>query len=533
MQIYFISKEISGTIEMLISKKSILIILALLSVLSCGKKYNNEEIEPNNTISSATLIETGKECKGFLDSENDVDNYLLRIDEEQLVRIELSGVKGVNHSIHVWKLVSGNPRPLKTIDDNRKSSPEEMANLFLEPGDYIIMVNHGSRDVKKGNSENSYTLRVTSRSALKEEKEPNDRAENANVINNGESITGFFSPSRNILNENLQYSYREEDWFSVDIVSGEENPVTVDLILTGVNGVDSILALYNSDMNELALSDNAGPGSAETITGFGIKTTGTYYIMVVSKSYQSNHSEPYELTLRTNIHDSRNELEPNNSFENAGRISENQVSGKINYSGDMDYFFYNDMKDSGVRIKLQCDPELDGVLTLYSSDKVKLFEVNNSGAGYEEIAPAVFTGKGIYATVSSSKYNSPDLSYRLTFEHFNMEGDFEKEPNNSIKDSNQFNKSISGFTSFKNDKDYYIIKTGDRAKFKINAVGPKNGAIRISTTDPMGYIIKTRTVTNGESISFQELFDKKGYIIVDTVTPDYDNHYTISAEEIK
>jgi hypothetical protein len=49
----------------------------------------------------------------------------------------------------------------------------------------------------------------------------------------------------------------------------------------------------------------------------------------------------------------------------------------------------------------------------------------------------------------------------------------------------------------------------------------------------MGYIIKTRTVTNGESISFQELFDKKGYIIVDTVTPDYDNHYTISAEEIK
>ena len=64
---------------MLISKKSIFIVLALLTVFSCGKKYNNEEVEPNNTISTATLIETGKDCTGFLDSENDIDNYLLKI----------------------------------------------------------------------------------------------------------------------------------------------------------------------------------------------------------------------------------------------------------------------------------------------------------------------------------------------------------------------------------------------------------------------------------------------------------------------
>lgn len=518
---------------MLISKKSIFIISVLLTILSCGKNYNSEEIEPNNTVSTATLIETGKDCTGFLDSENDIDNYLLKIDEPQIIRIELSGVKGVNHALQVWRVTSGKLQPMKTIDDNRKSSAEEMANIYFEPGDYIILITHGSRDVKKGNSESRYTLRITARSALNEEREPNDKPENANIINNGDSIPGYFSPSRNMLNENLQSSYREEDWFRADIISGEENPVTVDLILTGVNGVDSLIVIYNSDMKELASSDNAGSGGAEAITGFGIKTSGTYYIMAASKSYQYNHREPYGLTFRTNIHDSGSELEPNNSFENAGRVSGSLVAGKINYAGDQDYFFYEEIKNSSVKIKLQCDPELDGIVTLYSSEKIKLFEVNNAAAGYEEVIPAIFTGDGIYAKINSAKAALTDISYRLNIEHVELDGDFEKEPNNTSKEATLLDKTISGFTSFKNDKDYFIVKTGERIKFKINASGPKNGTIRLSTTDQMGYIIKTKTIADGESISFQELFDKKGYIIIETMIPDFENKYTLSIEEIK
>jgi len=518
---------------MLISKKSIFIVLALLTIFSCGKKYNNEEIEPNNTISTATLIETGKDCTGLLDSENDVDNYLLKIDEEQVIRIELTGVKGVNHAFQVWRLESGSLFPLKSVDDNRKSSAEEMANLFLKPGDYIILITHGSRDVKKGNTENRYTLRISSRSALKDEKEPNDKPENAVIINNGESISGYFSPSKNIMNENILSPYREEDWFRTDIIAGEENPVIVDLILTGVNGVDSVIVIYNSEMKELVSADNSGPGSAEAITGFGIKTTGTYYIMVASKSYQCNHRETYELTFRTNLHDSGSELEPNNSFEKSGKISNGMVAGKINYSGDQDYFFYNEIDHGYAKVKLHCDPELDGIIALYSSEKVKLFEANNGGAGSDETIPSFFTGNGVYILISSVRPVSSDFSYRLNFEPFEPEGDFETEPNNTLKESNKLSKSISGFTSFKNDKDYYLIKTGERIKFKIDATAPKSGTIRLSTTDQMGYIIKTKTIANGEGVSFQELFDKKGYLIVETINPDFENYYTLTVEEIK
>ncbi|HPJ35582.1 MAG TPA: hypothetical protein PK358_12150, partial [Spirochaetota bacterium] len=104
-------------------KKSILFVSALIMAVSCGKIQSNEEIEPNNTVSTATIVETGKEYTGFLDTENDIDNYLLKIPEDQVIRIELSGVKGINHAIQVRGIVDGSLRAIKTVDDNRKSSP--------------------------------------------------------------------------------------------------------------------------------------------------------------------------------------------------------------------------------------------------------------------------------------------------------------------------------------------------------------------------------------------------------------------------
>ncbi len=518
---------------MLISKKSILIICIAVTFLVSCKIENSEETEPNNTFSTANKIEAGKDYTGVLDSENDVDNYIISFDEDQIARIFVSGIKGVNHAIQIWKFESGVPHLLKTIDDNRKSSPEEIANMYFAAGSYIITVTHGVRDAKKGNPDSRYTLRVTTRSPYKEEQEPNDNKDSANIINNGDSLSGYFSPSRNMLNENSLFPYREEDWFRTDIVSSEENPVIIDLTLSGVTGVDSILAIYNSDMKELALSDNAGAGGAESVTGLGVKESGTYYILVASKSFQYNHMEPYQITLNTNIHDSGSELEPDNSFENSCKVSGSRINGRINYAGDQDFFIYDEAKGGSVRIRLQVDPQLDGMITVYSSDRKKLIEANNGGAGVEEIVPAVPVGSGIYVKVNSAQQGAADLPYVLSFEPVTLNTDLETEPNNTIKEANLINNSISGFTSFKSDKDYFLVKTGDRTKCRIKISAPKNGTIKVSTTDQMGYIIKTKTVSSGESVSIQELFDKKGYIVVDTVNPDYENSYSLRIEEIK
>ena len=207
---------------MLIIKKSIYITVILITIISCSKTGNKEEIEPNNTFSTATEINLNSEYTGLLDSENDIDNFILKIDEEQVIHLELSAIKGINHAIHIHRLDDSKPQMLKVIDDSRKSSPEEYSNLFVYPGIYIITVTHGSGDARKGNNENRYSLKITSRSFYNEEKEPNDTPQKANPINNGDTLTGYYSPSRNSLNENAQFPYREEDWYRAEIITGRK-----------------------------------------------------------------------------------------------------------------------------------------------------------------------------------------------------------------------------------------------------------------------------------------------------------------------
>jgi hypothetical protein len=102
-----------------------------------------------------------------------------------------------------------------------------------------------------------------------------------------------------------------------------------------------------------------------------------------------------------------------------------------------------------------------------------------------------------------------------------------------LKDANALHEQISGFSSYKGDRDYYIVKTNGKVRYKINVEAPLNGTIKISTTDQMGYIIKTKTISKGEKYSMRELFDKKGYIIVESVIEDYENPYTIELEEVQ
>ncbi|HOV08053.1 MAG TPA: hypothetical protein PK482_02950 [Spirochaetota bacterium] len=511
---------------------SLFIILFSLNNFQCTKKKVFEELEPNNTFTTATPLEINQSCQGTLATDDDIDNYIIRPREDLIVKIELSPVKGVNHAFDIWEINSGVPKLYKSVDDNRKSSPEMIANLFVTSGDYIITVRHGELDAKKGNSEDKYTLRVTAVSYTQhEEKEPNDSMNFANQIVDGETISGYFSPSRNRNNENQANAFREEDWFRTEIIATEESPVTVDVILSGVNGVDSILCLYDSEMNLLYSADNSGEGAAESIKSFGINKSNSYYIMVATKSYQYNNTEKYSLSLKVNAFDKTSEFEPNNSFETASKIFNNSINGNIHNSGDVDFFMYS-AAESYLNIKLIPDKSLDAVLTIFDSSKNKTMEINNKGVGEAEIIPSVYCDGLIYIKVNAVN-SVVDAPYEIVIEQMQYDSDIEREPNNSLKDANALHEQISGFSSYKGDRDYYIVKTNGKVRYKINVEAPLNGTIKISTTDQMGYIIKTKTISKGEKYSMRELFDKKGYIIVESVIEDYENPYTIELEEVQ
>ena len=278
----------------------LILIPAILSIISCNIS-KHKETEPNNTFADANIIETGKIYTGTIETGKDIDCFAFTVDRDSIIRIELTGVKGVNHAFSIFRMTGNTGTLLKLVDDNRKSSSEDFANLFVSPGRYIISVHHGERDEKKGNPDTSYELKITDSEISAEEQEPNDK-NRTNIIQPDYPLTGFFSPARDRNNDNAKNQFREEDWYSFELTADENNPVTVSLDLSGVSGVDSVLELYDYQFNLIAQSDSASHGIGESITDYGIKKSGVYYAVVASKNFQSNNNSRYTISLLVNTH---------------------------------------------------------------------------------------------------------------------------------------------------------------------------------------------------------------------------------------
>ena len=507
----------------------ITIVVLLITVSSCSKKGRMEK-EPNNSFSTANEIILDERFLGFMDSPNDRDFYALHCKQRSIIDIQLSGVKGINLAFKIWK-GEDDPKLIKWVDDNRKSSPERFANLSVTPGTYYIEIFQSDRDAKKADKENPYELILKSREAITEESEPNDSKDEADAIHPDKEITGYFSPAYNRLNNDKENLHREEDWYVMDVNLKSDSPMLMDVTLTGVSGVNSVLYIYDSEDNEIAMSDNGGTGEPEAITGAGIKKSGSYFILVASKGCTANHEEPYTLKASLRERDSGAEMEPNNNFETANNISNNVIMGKISSKDDKDIFLYQVNGGPSIyRIELRPPDDMDAMMTLYSIDRELIIDINSGGKGRKEVHPDFFTDKDFYIAVTAKSGDRLSAGeYVLSVTPLKNIDNMEHEPNNDISQANKFNgKSISGFTSYKGDKDYFSLAYDSRIREKFEVRGVKGGTIKVSITDPLGYITKSVDVQGDRKIIFSEMIDKKGYIIIESVSEDYDNPYIIN-----
>jgi hypothetical protein len=511
-----------------------IIIALLMAVSSCSKKGRAEK-EPNNTFSTANEVVLDERIIGVMGTPNDRDFYLFECKQESIIDIQLSGVKGINLAFKIWK-GREDPKLVKWVDDNRKSSPERVANLSVVPGTYYIEIFQSDNDAKKSDKENTYELTLKSRDAISEESEPNDSLDSADSIQPDKEITGFFSPAYNRLNNDKENLHREEDWYVMDVILKSDTPLLMDLSITGVSGVNSILYLCDAEGNEIAVSDNGGAGEPESITGAGIKTSGSYYAMVTSKGYTANHEEPYTLKASLRERDSGAEMEPNNDFEAANSIVNNVIVGKIASKEDRDLFFYQtDGGPSIYRIELRPPEDMDAMLTLYSIDREPIIDIGSVGKGRKDVYPDFFTEKGFYIAVAAKSGDKPSSGeYLLSVTPLKNIAGMEREPNNEISQANSINeKSIVGFTSYRGDKDYFLLTCDSRIREKFEVRGVKDGAIRVSITDPLGYITKSVDVKGERKVIFSEMIDKKGYVIIESVSEDYNNPYIINLRGVQ
>ena len=109
----------------------------------------------------------------------------------------------------------------------------------------------------------------------------------------------------------------------------------------------------------------------------------------------------------------------------------------------------------------------------------------------------------------------------------------EIEPNNRKEDSNPVKNIIKGYTTCTGDIDYYIVTNESKKNYRIEFRAPENGSVKLSTTDQSGYIIKSQDASNGQTVTINEIFEKRGYIIIETVSLDLENLYDLIIEEVR
>ncbi len=512
------------------------VIMTWLMIFCACKKDVPVETEPNNTFSTANKISAGNPIEGYIQEVEDRDFYVLKLHENVHLDIQLSPVRGVNHAIRVWKDTINGPVMIKYIDDLRKSSPERMRGICAGPGILYLEICHGNRDVPRAEKEIPYRLLVIAEHLVDYECEPNDSRLAANPVSAGIGMEGFYSPSFNKLNEDTQHQSREEDWFTFSIDSTVSLPLLCDAEVTGVPGINCVLALFDGQGNELGMADSSPNNEGEMIRGAGLQEPGTYYIMVASADYQSNNEVPYMLSVNTREYDAGLEMEPNNTRANATLMMRQSISGTIFPDGDIDYYIYKSgtMADY-FRISVAPPDAMDVSFTVEDERGKELFEVDNGSSGEKEIYPNAWCEGDIYVKVTGKRGQySNDLPYSLAVFRVNIANLQDREPNDDKESAVTVQgDAISGFLSYRGDRDYYLLKYPVRSRKEFRISGIEGGSFTVSVTDPLGYIIKTVEVSGKTEHVFSEMVDKSGYIIVESVIENYDNPYLIQISEAR
>lgn len=510
----------------------VLFYCSALILVSCSKT-GFMETEPNNNFDTANILSSGKEMRGHLGTINDVDYYKIFISSPSIIDIQLSEVRGVNHSFSLWD-GTGKIKILH-VDDARKSSPERACNIHVGGGYLYISVQHGDRDTPAANLENAYTLKAEVRNVNPhEEIEPNNSPQTATPISSEDEITGYFSPAFNRSGDAKEGIVREEDWFAIDVELPGSTPRLLDIDLSPVEEIDSEIRLFSPAMKEILTLNGKGPGKGESAQGIGLTEGGRYYLVISSVNFMSNCEKPYTLTLKTRAFDFRSETEPNDLPEQAQIIQAEEIHGSFTSRDDRDWYLLKKETEPHIaHIEVSGTAETDIAFNVYDASLKKIFEVNAAPAGQREIIPNAGYDGDIYIEIfSRGVIAGSGPHYKLAIATRTFAEGLEYEPNDTLKTATHIHGgTITGYTSKKGDIDYYLLEFPSRANKKISVSTVSGSKLKVSITDPRGHIIRTVMVPGGTEKRFYEMLDKKGYLLIKSLSENYSEPYLIRIED--
>lgn len=288
-----------------------------------NKILQDKEIESNNAIDSANIIEVNKTYQGKLFSDEDVDYYKFVTEKDGRVSISFDHSK-IDTSNRFWNisLFDNSDSNITAFCSGGASTKEESDVVRITAGEYYIKV---SRWHYYSNENYSFTVNFSEESELFE-KESNNEISTANKININTNYQGNIQSNEDV--DYYKFSVSEKGkvnfFFEHEKIDSSDWNWQLDL-LDGVKD-DTILTLYSRGSEASLKSD------------FARIPPGDYYLRI-QKRYYSN--KDYKFTVNFVGEAEQYETEGNNDIGSANSILAGaKYCGNSQSVGDVDYYSF-------------------------------------------------------------------------------------------------------------------------------------------------------------------------------------------------
>lgn len=271
-----------------------------------------------------------------------------------LLNLDLSGVSKVDPIIEIYDM---NGYKVKEVDSGGVGEGESLKSFGVRgPVQYNLRLrakNHA------GNPDQAYEI-LTELIPYQgnAEFEPNDQRPDATPFEQ-DSITGTIAPEG------------DADWYKLSVKDDAKQVLRVSV--SGVDGLDLVLALCDALGQPLAVADNMGKGQPEVLTGYGAPK-GDYYLVVSEKSgRKANPNQAYTLAKTLIPWQSGLEFEANDSTATAQPVKVGEsVDGYLAPKNDLDWYQFNVYQKGTVLFELAGVPNVQFVATLYDQEYKEL-----------------------------------------------------------------------------------------------------------------------------------------------------------------
>ncbi len=329
-----------------------------------------EETEPNDRALSAVPLRLDEQMTGLINRVADDDWYsveLTSVSAFSRMSVELLPPMDTALELAVFTQARQELMVVQTADGKRLLLPN--IAVLEGSGGYLLRVQSTGSKLPR----DPYRLLVST-AALEErmELEPNDQAEAALRLYWEEPMTGYLSHDGDVdwykLEPNHEWGLAED---------GQAVKPALNLVLSGVPGLDVTLELFDSDRESPLAKYNAGSnGDGEEAPNLAVPQRTTY--LKIAAVAGSNAGAAYILQARA-IPTTGMEAEPNNTPDHPTVIDAmgDKVLGYLSPAGDRDCLRF---LEADLALQFKAPPDANVKISGYDANGLLFFQRETDGS---------------------------------------------------------------------------------------------------------------------------------------------------------